>query len=175
MKRKLLAFLMTILLLGNFLVVELFAGINPNMQGVIEKHFDIPLEKFEIFEGQTFYFEIPYFKGDHLGRSNVPAGALALMGTFRSDTQWELQLLNIGVGTLTNITAGVLLMDGNGTQLLDTTSRPRSLGSLGAGGRIFETFNSLGRDRVDSAIVSVSFTQPTGVRSTMPGLHNRGR
>lgn len=112
------------------------------------------------YEDDNIIAIIPYseiFGDTYVGHSiSIPGGVVLLYGTWLDDTSWELQVRNVGTATAKNLTASVVMYNEYGKAKFDNRHRPRSIGSLGPKGRIYESFHAGGSEKMHRVTVTVS-------------------
>ncbi|OPX43979.1 hypothetical protein CLHUN_22220 [Ruminiclostridium hungatei] len=137
------------------------------------------LEKYGISENDVIAI-LPVSQGSSLqdkagntstasSTASVPAGVLVLTGTFVSDYQWNLTILNVGILNVSNIEADVILINNSYGPVVNSQ---RYLGGLSKFGSITERY-SAGGYAIHVAIVTVTGITEAGEYFTMGGTQYR--
>ncbi len=101
--------------------------------------------------------------------ASVPAGILVLTGTFVSDYQWNLTVLNVGILNVSNMEADVILINNSYGPVVNSQ---RYLGGLSKFGSLTERY-SAGGYAINVAIVTVTGITEEGEYFTMGGTQYR--
>lgn len=101
--------------------------------------------------------------------ASVPAGILVLTGTFVSDYQWNMTVLNMGILNVSNMEADVILINSSYGPVVNSQ---RYLGGLSKFGSLTERY-SAGGYAINVAIATITGITQDGEYFTMGGTQYR--